>query len=290
MKCVSYNIQYGIGQDRRYDLARIIDAVRGADVIGLQEVTRNSPMNGQVDMVAAIRDLLPEYFAVYGPNLEADIGSYVQDGRAVDVRFQFGNMILSRTPILSSRNLLLPRTRSYGLLNLQRGAIEALIETPLGPVRFYSTHLDHRGADERLAQIRFLKDRLIGYQLEGGSLTGTMELGFPELPLPEAFVAMGDFNMLEGSPEYEEMAGRVDHAFGTPIVARYAVDAARYAAGSGAGLATTCVEMDDPSDASRHKRIDYCFVQASLATNIKTCRVDEQAVGSDHRPVWLELG
>src|SRR5688572_26392590 len=121
MKCVSYNIQYGIGQDGRYDLERIVDAVRGADLIGLQEVTRNSPMNEGRDMVAAIRDLLPDYFAVYGPNLETDIGSRVENGRAVDVRFQFGNMVLSRTPILSSRNLLLPRTRSYGRLNLQRG-------------------------------------------------------------------------------------------------------------------------------------------------------------------------
>src|SRR5690606_13754837 len=112
--------------------------------------------------------------------------------------------------------LLLPRTRSYGILNLQRGAVEALVETPFGPVRLYSTHLDHRGPDERLAQLRFLKERLLFYPLEGGSLTGTTELGFPELPLPEAFVAMGDFNMLEGSPEYEEMAGRVDHAFGAP--------------------------------------------------------------------------
>ena len=290
MKCVTYNIQYGIGLDGRYDIGRIVDAVRGADVIALQEVTRNSPRNEGRDMVAEIRDLLPEYFAVYGPNLETDVGSHVENGRAVDVHFQFGNMILSKTPILSSRNLLLPRTRSYGILNLQRGAIEALIETRFGPVRFYSTHLDHRGPRERLSQIRFLKERLIGYPVEGGSLTGTTELGFDELPVPEAYIAMGDFNMLEGSPEYEEMAGRVDHEFGLPLVSNYAVEAARFLAGPGATLAMTCVNMDDPADTAPHKRIDYCFVQASLAGNIRDCRVDEAAIGSDHRPVWLELG
>lgn len=289
MKCVSYNIQYGIGQDKQYDIARIVDAIRDADVVALQEVTRNSPSNGGRDMVAEIRDLLPDRFAVYGPNFETDIGSHVKDGRAIDVRLQFGNMILSRWPILSSRNLLLPRTRSYGRLNFQRGAIEALVDTPLGPVRFYSTHLDHRGPDERLGQLRFLMDRLTAYPVEGGSLTGTTEMGYPELPLPEAYVLMGDFNMLEGSPEYAATAGRVDHEFGMPLVARYAVDAQRHVAGPGATLASTCVNMDAPADVSLHKRIDYCFVQASLADRITACRVDEGAIGSDHRPVWLEI-
>ena len=46
MKFVTYNIQYGTGLDGRYDAGRIADAVRGADVIALQEVTRNNPRNG----------------------------------------------------------------------------------------------------------------------------------------------------------------------------------------------------------------------------------------------------
>lgn len=290
MKCVSYNIQYGIGQDSRYDIERIIDAVRGADVIALQEVTRNSPMNGGRDMVAEIRDLLPDYFAVYGPNLEAEIGSHVKDGRAVDVRLQFGNMVLSRAPILSSRNLLLPRTRSYGTINLQRGALEALIETAFGPVRFYSTHLDHRSPDERLLQVRFLMERLIAYPAEGGALSGTTEMGFREPPVPEAYVLLGDFNMLEGSPEYEAVTGGIDHEFGMTLLARFAVDAARLRAGQEAALAATCLNMEAPADTSLHKRIDYAFVQASLAERIKACSVDVDAIGSDHRPVWLELG
>ena len=289
MKCVSYNIQFGFGIDAKYDLDRVVEAVRGADVIALQEVTRNSPLNEGRDMVADIRALLPEYFAVYGPNFEAEMGSHVKDGKAVDVRLQFGNMVLSKSPILSSRNLLLPRMRSYEKLNLQRGAIEALIDTPLGPVRFYSTHLDHRGADERLMQIRFLMDRLIGYPVEGGSLTGVSEMGFREPPHPDAFVVMGDFNMLPGSPEYVCLAGQVDHTFGTPTVSRYAVDAAARI-GNGAELETTCVDLADPADASLHKRIDYCFVHASLAPHVKAFRVDQSAVGSDHKPIWVELG
>ncbi|TGR63713.1 EEP domain-containing protein, partial [Mesorhizobium sp. M2D.F.Ca.ET.223.01.1.1] len=72
MKIVTYNIQYGIGLDGRYDVGRIADAVRGADVIALQEVTRNNPRNGGRDMVAEICGALPDYFAAYGSNFEVN--------------------------------------------------------------------------------------------------------------------------------------------------------------------------------------------------------------------------
>ncbi len=242
MKCVSYNIQFGFGDDARFDLGRIVEAVRGADVIALQEVTRNSPMNEGRDLVADIRAMLPDYFAAYGPNLEADVGSHIRDGKAVDVRLQFGNMILSRKPILTSRNLLLPRTRSYDRVNLQRGAL---------------------------------------------AVTGISEMGFPEPPVPEAYILMGDFNMLPGSPEYHAVAGTPDHEFGTPLVARHAVDAGLLADGD---ETPTCVNLEDPEDASRHKRLDYCFVHPLLASRVKSLRVDTAARGSDHKPVWLELG
>jgi endonuclease/exonuclease/phosphatase family metal-dependent hydrolase len=150
MKCVSYNIQYGVGLDGRYDIGRITDAVRGADVIALQEVSRNNPKNQGHDMVEEIRAALPGYFSVYGPNFESDVGSHMKDGRAVTIMFQFGNMVLSKSPIRLSRNLLMPRIRSFGHTNFQRGALEALIDTPLGPVRFYSTHLDHRSPEDPL--------------------------------------------------------------------------------------------------------------------------------------------
>jgi len=285
MRVVTYNIQYGIGLDGQYDVGRITDAVRGADVIALQEVTRNNPRNGNRDMVAEIGEALPEYFAAYGSNFEVNVGSRIENGRALTTTFQLGNMVLSKTPIHLSRNLLLPRSRSFEAMNFQRGALEALIETPLGFIRFYSTHLDHRSPVERTSQIRFLRQRLLNYALEGGGLSGIPEIGLPDLPYPEAFIVLGDFNMLPGSPEYVELAGRPDHEFGMPLTADLAVDVAQR-------LDTpdlvTWVDPKRPDDASRHKRIDYVFTSASLAGSLKRLWVDRQAVGSDHLPVWLE--
>ncbi|MER8477014.1 endonuclease/exonuclease/phosphatase family protein [Mesorhizobium sp. M1163] len=288
MKLVTYNIHYGIGLDGRYDVGRIADAVRGADVIALQEVTRANPKNGGRDMVAELGEALPDYFAVYGSNFEADAGSRLENGRAITTTFQLGNMVLSRTPIHLSRNLLLPRSRSFDAMNFQRGALEALIETPLGFVRFYSTHLDHRSPVERLSQIRFLRERLLNYPLKGGWLSGVAEIGLPDLPCPEAFVVMGDFNMLAGSPEHVELAGQPDHEFGMPVTADLAVDAAARLGAAGADL-VTWVDPKRPGDASRHKRIDYIFTSASLTKSLRRLWVDRQAAGSDHLPVWVEM-
>ncbi|SIT57463.1 Endonuclease/exonuclease/phosphatase [Mesorhizobium prunaredense] len=288
MQLVTYNIHYGVGLDGRYDVGPIADAVRGADVIALQEVSRNNPNNGGRDMVAELGEALPEYFAVYGSNFEANVGSRLENGRAITTTFQLGNMVLSKTPVHLSRNLLLPRSRSFEVMNFQRGALEALIETPLGFVRFYSTHLDHRSPVERASQIRFLRRRLLNYAIEGGALSGVAEVGLPDLPCPEGFVVMGDFNMLAGSPEYVEFAGRLDHEFGMPVTADLAVDAALRLAAAGADL-VTWVDPKRPDDASRHKRTDYVFTSASLARSLKRLWVDRQATGSDHLPVWVEM-
>ncbi|MDG4895023.1 endonuclease/exonuclease/phosphatase family protein [Mesorhizobium sp. WSM4976] len=286
MKIVTYNIQYGIGLDGKYDVGRIADAVRGADVIALQEVTRNNPRNGGRDMVAEICEALPEYFAAYGSNFEVNIGSRLENGRAISTSFQLGNMVLSTTPIHLSRNLLLPRSRSLETMNFQRGALEALVETPLGFIRFYSTHLDHRSPVERQGQIRFLRQRLLNYALEGGGLSGIPEIGLPDLPYPEAFVVMGDFNMLPGSSEYVELAGRPDHEFGMPLTADLAVDVAQRLA---VADLVTWVDPERPADKSRHKCIDYIFTSASLARSLKRLWSDSDAVGSDHLPLWAEL-
>jgi endonuclease/exonuclease/phosphatase family metal-dependent hydrolase len=52
MRVVSYNIQYSLGRDGVYDLARTVDAVRDADVICLQEVDRHWPRTAMADQAA----------------------------------------------------------------------------------------------------------------------------------------------------------------------------------------------------------------------------------------------
>jgi endonuclease/exonuclease/phosphatase family metal-dependent hydrolase len=285
VKLVSYNIQYGFGLDGRYDLERIVGNLTGADIIALQEVTRGSPANDGVDMVAAIEDLLPDYFSAYGPAFDLHAGTVVKNGRTMSQRHQFGNMVLSRWPVLSTRTLLLPRTRTVGKLNLQRGATEAVIETPGGALRVYSVHLDHVSPDERIAQIAYIRGRVHGFVAEGGTLTGGAEIDLVDPPLPEDYVMMGDFNMVPESPEYIACVGHKDGFYGrtarfdTPIDALDAV-------GWHASDRYSWVESGNPQ---RRMHLDYCFINSGLVSRLKSAHVDVGADGSDHFPVWIEI-
>ncbi|MEB2845178.1 endonuclease [Rhizobiales bacterium RZME27] len=285
MKFVSYNIQYGFGLDGRFDLQRIATSLAGADVIALQEVTRNSPENDHVDMVAALQDLFPDFFMSYGAGCDVLFDFVVENGRRRERRFQFGNMILSRWPILATRHLLLPRTHSSEQLNLQRSAVEAVIDGPGGAIRAYSVHLDHVSPDERIAQIAFLKERVLNFVAEGGSLTGAASRKFPELPLPQDFVVMGDFNMEPETPEYIAMVGHADHFYGRSLRANQPVDVlARFGR-----LAPDCYSWIEPPEGPQKAHLDYCFINHQLFPRVQDVFVDMDAKGSDHFPVWLEI-
>lgn len=285
VKFASYNIQYGFGLDGIYDLGRIADSLEGADVIALQEVTRGSESNDFADMVADLAALFPDYFWVYGAPFDLHVAAGESGFPPRGTRFQFGNMILSRFPILSSRTHLLPRSRTVSKLNLQRGATEALIDIPGRPLRVYSVHLDHVSVDERIAQIRHLNDRINGFCLEGGAVSGAGELDFEELPLPEDYVVMGDFNMVPESPEYCALAGAKDGYYGrvprvrTPVDALAALD----------GYHPKSYSWMDPKDHGKRMHLDYCFVSGGLAGSLKAAHVDTDSVGSDHFPVWVEI-
>jgi endonuclease/exonuclease/phosphatase family metal-dependent hydrolase len=287
MMFVSYNIQYGIGMDGRFDLPRTAAAIEGADVIALQEVTRGFHKNGYADLVAGLADLFPGYFHAYGAGCDVFLDMVEDQARRVERRFQFGNMILSRWPILATRHLLLPRTRTFDKLNLQRGALEAVIDAPGGPLRAYSTHLDHVSPDERLAQIHYLKDRILNFTLEGGALTGAVEEGFPDPPLPDDFILMGDFNMEPGSPEYLAMVGHADRYYGRTLRANQPVDAM---ARLGLVMSDTYTWAKPPGDGPVKMHLDHCFVSASLAPRLKSGRIDTATLASDHFPLWVDIG
>jgi endonuclease/exonuclease/phosphatase family metal-dependent hydrolase len=213
--------------------------------------------------------------------MDLDFGATDGDGRPLNKRFQFGNMVLSRFPIVASRNLLLPRTLRFSRGNLQRSALEALVITPSGPLRIYSVHLDHIAVTERTLQIAHLKERAFAYAGEGGAISGSAEYGFPEPPRPEAFVLMGDFNMDRFSPEYALMVGEQDDASsGADLIDVYSL---------GGGLPDGAVSWVDDAKPETNRLIDFAFVGKSLAGRVGKVRIDREAKGSDHLPVWFEL-
>jgi endonuclease/exonuclease/phosphatase family metal-dependent hydrolase len=285
MKFVTYNIQYGLGKDNRYDLARIAREVENADVICLQEVERHWQRSACVDAPAVLGSHLPEHRWVYGANLDMDASYRDPAGRLVNRRRQFGTMILSRSPIVSSRNHLLPKYGTLTQHSIQQGALEAVIVTErAGPVRVYSVHLSHLSIAARMPQIDALLDIHARAPAEGGAWCG----GHPDPaagwtegempPMPAEAMLMGDFNFEWSAPEYDRVVGPPTARFGRLNRLTGFVDA-WVAAGHSENTGATI---------SSGQRIDFCFVSSALARRVRSCRVDDDAVGSDHQPVWIE--
>jgi len=285
VKIVTYNIQYGLGKDARYDLRRIASEVAGADVIALQEVERHWERSGDVDQPAALAAHLPDYHWVYGANLDMDASHRDGAGQLVHRRRQFGTMILSRTPIQSTRNHLLPK---YGTLvqhSIQQGALEGVIAAGGRALRVYSLHLSHLSPQTRLPQVDALLDIHARAPGEGGAWCG----GHPdpaagwtqgEMPsMPAEAILLGDFNFTCDSSEYERIAGPRSARYGRLNRLTGFVDAWVAATGSEEGGPTI----------GDGRRIDFCFVSASLAGNVRAARVDAAAQGSDHQPLWVDL-
>lgn len=293
VKFCSYNIQYGTGRDDRVDLDRIVGEIGDQDVICLQEVERFFPETGMTDQAAEIGGRFPHHHWVFGAGADVDADVRDENGHVRHRRRQFGNMLLARMPILSSRNHLLPKHGLLGPMSLQRSALEGVIEVPSGPLRIYTTHLAHASAAERGDQIAALLSMLRDLPGSGGVWSGTRasthwtETGAPP-PMPRRAVIMGDFNMTPEDAEYELLVGAIDEAHGRLGCLDGLVDA-WVASGSGSSDHPTCVELARGDRPERKVRLDYMFLTPDLAASITSMSVDDGAQGSDHQPIFAVL-
>ena len=209
-----------------------------------------------------------------------------------NTRRQFGNMLLSRQPILYSRHHLLPKYASTGPLSIQRSALEAMVEINGRPLRLYSIHLTHLSAATRLPQVEQLLAIHRNAAFEGTPVCGDVsafdwaDRAGPQ-EVPQEAILLGDFNFQPDSREYDlvvgpvsDYGGRIANPCGF-VDAWCAADPAADPAAAAAGFT---------SDVNgKPARLDYCFVSNSLASRVRACRVDEDAVGSDHFPLWTEI-
>jgi hypothetical protein len=140
MKLITWNIQWARGVDEKVDRRRIVDHARQMadfDVLCLQEVAANFPDldgNDRTDQFALFGELLPGFTAI-----EA-IGVDVPDGEGG--RKRFGNLILSRLPVAQALRHVLP-WEAAATRNMPRVLVEAMVETPFGPIRVMTTHLEY---------------------------------------------------------------------------------------------------------------------------------------------------
>jgi len=269
---LTWNIQCGLGCDGRVDLARIArvaQAMGDSDVLCFQEVARGDPeIAGGADQVAELRALLPQHQAFFGVALDR-AGTGTQ-------RRQFGNLLLSRLPVLQVHFHLLPHPAEGGIKHMQRQAIEAVVETRAGPLRVVTTHLEYYSAAHRAAQI----ERLLALQAEVAENEARppkpAASPYDPVPRPASLVLCGDLNFLPHEDEYRAL-------FAPPLV-----DAWRSARGAEPHPPSTGLYDRRQWPMGGHCR-DYFAVTADVAQRIADVAIDTATDASDHQPLRLTL-
>lgn len=275
MRLITWNIQWARGMDGRVDPARVFAHARAMadfDILCLQEVASNFPdLPGAdaSDQFAAFARLAEGFTAIEGVGVDVDDGA---GGRR-----RFGNLLLSRYPVAQALRHLLP-WGAVATRNMPRVLIEAVVMTPLGPIRAMTTHLEYSSPLLRAPQVEALR---AAHQAGSARARLPREAGphtYRLTPASQSAFLTGDFNMSPDDP----LIGRLMAPFedGTAPL----VDLWPRAAPSGPRAPTACVydQTYGPPAA-----LDYVFATPDLAARARAmvCDVDTQV--SDHQPLLV---
>ena len=283
MKIVTWNIQWCLGCDGRVDPKRIVGEARtfaDFDVLCLQEVAGNfAALKGSrgEDQFAELAALLPGYTAA--------AGIAVDTAGPGGARRTFGNMILSRLPVLQVLRLQLPWPADPPMSSMPRLLLEALIEAPFGPLRVMTTHLEYYSAAQRAAQVEALRGRhaeACAHALARGARDASNG-PFHTQPQTVSAILAGDFNFRPSDPLHARLAARFDDS-AVPALD----DVWQRLHPALAQPPTTGVH--DRDQWPEPFACDFIWASADLHPRLRAVAVDLRTQASDHQPMMVELG
>ena len=277
MRLITWNIQCGKGCDGVTDLARIVAVAKGiadADVFCFQEVSSSfSRLDGGADQSEQLASLLPDHLPVFRPAIETIDG----EGRL----HRFGNMTLSRLPVLQIANHLLPWPEAGAVRSMRRHALEVTVRTAFGPLRVVNTHLEYHSVAQREAQI----ERLLELQQEASTSPKTPAARHDE-PYGSQILAVssllcGDFNFDVSDPQHWLI-----HQSARPgLNYRDAWSICN----PDRPRSPTCGLYDRAQWNNGPDCRDFIFTTEDLTGRIRRVEVDGKTDASDHQPVLIEL-
>ena len=140
---MSYNIRQGRDVAGVFDLERTAAVIRAQrpDVVALQEVGRHWAAETDFRDQAADLARRLDMAMVYGANLDR------KPAKSGAPRRQYGTAVFSVSPLLESRNILLPRASAE---NEQRGVLVVDIDLEGEPLRVLNAHLGVSTAERQL--------------------------------------------------------------------------------------------------------------------------------------------
>jgi len=281
MKLITWNVQWCRGCDGRVNPARISKVAKEMadfDVLCLQEVARNFPClpgSAGENQYETLAGLFPDYTVIKGVAIDV----LARDG---DWR-EFGNALITRLPILQVYRRLLPWPSDPSVPSMQRSAIEVVLDTPSGPLRVTTTHLEYYSARQRSAQVEELRD----LQLEAAGHAATPQPRrdggpFQPIPRPASAILTADFNFRPEDPLY----ARVQAPLGPGVPAYRDAWQLRHPARPHAPTLGVHDKSQWPGPAFA---CDFIFVTEDLADRVEQVVVNVETDASDHQPVLLTL-
>lgn len=176
---MSYNIHAMRGMDNVLDARRIADVIleQKPDLVGLQEVDHLTERSGEMDVLSFFEDYC-DMHVVYMKTFDYQGGA-------------FGNMILSRYPVIDKKMIRLPSRSNYE----PRLLMMVSVRTDRGDtLHFYNTHLDHHANDsDRPAQMRKIVEVISSD--------------------PEKLILLGDLNCPPGSEPLDMLDKALSRCF-----------------------------------------------------------------------------
>lgn len=281
MIVISWNVQWCRGCDGRVDPQRIVEhalSLADFDVLCLQEVAAGfDDLEGSrgEDQFALIAALLPGYHAL--------------DAVAVDRcdahgrRQRFGNMLLSRLPVIGVERHLLPWPACSDYTGMPRVLVHAVLQTPTGPMRVATTHLEYYSSTQRNAQVERLRElhaQACGHA-DDSSRAEPGKGPFRPHPLPRSLILCGDFNLPPQDPAHAAMLSPMP-AGAPPLHDAWTVT-------HPGREHTPTFRVHDTSGRYTPYACDFLFVTEDLVPRVQRVDVDSATRASDHQPVLLEL-
>jgi endonuclease/exonuclease/phosphatase family metal-dependent hydrolase len=277
MRLLTWNIQCGKGCDGVTDLARIVSVAKSlvdADVFCFQEVSDGfAALDGGVDQSAQLAALLPDHRPLFRPAVE----TVDSEGSA----HRFGNMTLSRLPVLQIASHLLPWPRTGVPRSMRRIALDVTVRAAFGPLRIVNTHLEFYSAAQRELQIMRLLDLQEEASTNPSAASDVHAEPYGSQTPAASSILCGDFNF-----DVSDSQHRLLHASTRAgLNYRDAWEICR----PGQPRQPTCgvydrVQWPDGADCR-----DFIFVTEDIAGRVRRMEVDQATSASDHQPVLVEL-
>lgn len=270
MNIVSWNTQAAKGVDEKTSVHRIADVIKkmaDADVICLQEILCTADEN-QVDEFC---NHFPDHTPFFGSALDR------LDGAG---RLKFGNLILSRLPVLQAIFHKLPQPAEPEHKHMPRQAIELLINdgNPENSLRVTTTHLEYFAQKQRHAQVNYLVEH---YRESCDRAANPSPIGgvqqFAGTPESNRCIYIGDFNLTVDSHNYQlltETAGLID---------------CWVQAHPGKPHDPTCGIFDRVQWQEGPHCRDFCLASPNVAGTVTDMKVDVETAASDHQPYLITL-